>query len=404
MLLDQNELKDFLKKNPIKSKDELNDLLKQLNKQVIEAMLEGELTHELGYEKNDKSEKETENRRNGHSSKRVKTSNGELEINIPRDRNNEFEPVVVKKNQNDISGFDDKIISMYALGLTVRDIQKYVEEIYGYEISADAISGITNKVLDKLKEWQNRPLSDIYPIIFLDAMVLKIRKDGQVKNCAVYGVIGINIEGNKECLGLWIGESESSKFWLYVLNEIKNRGVKDILIFSVDNLNGISEAIKAVYPNTDIQKCIVHQIRNSLAFVSWKERKEAASDLKNIYRASTEEQGLLELENFKKKWDKRYPHISASWERNWFELSTFFKYPEEIRRLIYTTNPIESFNSRMKKVCRNKGAFPNEESVYKLLYLAVENLSKKWTVKTLDWGLIFAQLSVLFEERIKKYL
>jgi transposase-like protein len=404
MFLDKKELKDYLKNNPVKSKLELNDLLKQLNKQVIEAMLDGELTHELGYEQNDKSEKETDNRRNGHTSKKVKTSTGEIEVSIPRDRKSEFEPVIVKKNQNDISGFDDKIISMYALGLTTRDIQKYVLEIYGYEISAEQVSVITNKVLEKVKEWQNRPLADLYPIVFLDAMVLKIRKDGIVRNSAVYGIIGITIDGIKECLGLWIGESESAKFWLYVLNEIKNRGVKDILIFSVDNLSGISEAIKTVFPSTEIQKCIVHQIRNSLAFVSWKERKEAAGDLKNIYRASTEEQGLSELKNFKAKWDKKYPHIGASWERNWHELSTFYKYPEEIRRLIYTTNPIESFNSRMKKVCRNKGAFPNEESVHKLLYLAVENLSKKWTMKIHNWGLIFAQLSVLFEERIKKYL
>jgi putative transposase len=404
MLLDKKELKEFLKNNPIKSKDELNGILKQLNKQVIEAMLEGELTHELGYEQNDKSEKETENRRNGYTSKKVKTTTGELEISVPRDRKSEFEPVIVKKNENDISGFDDKIISMYALGLTTRDIQKYVLEIYGYEISAEQVSIITNKVIEKVKEWQNRPLEDLYPIVFLDAMVLKIRKDGIVKNSAVYGIIGITIDGNKECLGLWIGESESSKFWLYVLNEIKNRGVKDILIFAVDNLTGVSEAIKAVFPTTEIQKCIVHQIRNSLAFVSWKERKAVASDLKNIYRASTEEQGLVELEKFKEKWDKKYPHIRTSWERNWFELSTFFKYPEEIRRLIYTTNPIESFNSQMKKVCRNKGSFPNEESVYKLLFLAVENLSKKWTMKIHNWGLIFAQLSVLFEERIKKYL
>ena len=307
MLLDKKELKDFLKKNPIKSKDELNDVLKQLNKQVIEAMLEGELTHELGYEQNDKSEKETENRRNGYSSKKVITSTGELEINVPRDRKSEFEPVIVKKNESDISGFEDKIISMYALGLTTRDIQKYVLEIYGYEISETQVSIITNKVLEKVKEWQNRPLTDLYPIVFLDAMVLKIRKDGIVKNSAVYGIIGITIDGNKECLGLWIGESESSKFWLYVLNEIKNRGVKDILIFSVDNLNGISEAIKAVFPTTEIQKCIVHQIRNSLAFVSWKDRKDAASELKNIYRAPTEEQGLIELKKFKEnKYDTNY--------------------------------------------------------------------------------------------------
>jgi len=404
MLFDKKDLKEYLKNNKINSREKLNDLMKDISKQIIESMLEGELTYELGYEHNDKSEKDTENRRNGYSSKKVKTSTGEIKINVPRDRKGEFEPIIVKKNENDISAFEEKIISMYALGLTTRDIQKYVLEIYGYEISAEQVSLITNKVMEKVREWQNRPLLDIYPIVYLDAMILKIRKDGVVKNSAVYGIIGISLEGNKECLGLWIGESESSKFWLYVLNEIKNRGVKDILIFAVDNLNGFSEAIKTVFPGTEIQKCIVHQIRNSLAFVSWKERKEAASDLKNIYKAPTEDQGLLELEKFKKKWDKKYPHISASWERNWFELSTFFKYPEEIRRIIYTTNPIESFNSQMKKVCRNRASFPNEEGVLKLLYLAIENVSKKWTMKIKDWGLIFAQFSVLFEERIKKYL
>jgi putative transposase len=382
----------------------LNDFLRQINKEVLETLLDGEITSHLGYENNDKSEKETENRRNGYTKKNVNSSNGEITIDVPRDRNSEFEPIIVKKREKDISGFEDKIISMYALGLTTRDIQKYVMDIYGYEISADAVSIITNKVLDKVKEWQSRPLNEIYPIIFMDAMFLKIRKDSVVKNMAVYGIIGITIDGLKECLGLWIADTESSKFWLMVLNELKNRGVKDVLIFAVDNLAGISEAIRTVFPQAEIQKCIVHQIRSSLTYVSWKDRKEAAKDLGKIYKSSTEEKAMIELEDFKQKWDKKYPHIGAGWERNWSELSTFFKYPEEIRRIIYTTNPIESFNCQLKKVCRNRNSFPNEESVHKLLFLAVENLSKKWTMKIRDWGLIFAQLSVLFEERIKKYV
>ncbi len=403
MLLNKEQLKEYLKTTTIDTKESLNLFLQQLNKEAIEALLEGEVTDFLGYENNDKSEKKTDNRRNGYTKKKIISKNGETAIEVPRDRKSEFEPLVIKKREKDISGFEDKIISLYARGMTTRDIQAHVREIYGYEISAESVSIITNKVIDKAKEWQSRLLSEIYPIVFMDALVLKVRKDGMVKNTAIYGIIGITIEGAKECLGLWIGDAESSKFWVMVLNELKNRGLKDILIIAVDNLSGISEAIKAVYPNTEIQKCIVHQIRNSLAFVSWKDRKEAAGDLKKIYRASTEEQGLTELEEFKVKWDKKYPHISSGWERNWPELSTFFKYPEEIRRLIYTTNPIENFNSVLKKICKPRGSFPNEEAVFKLLYLAVENLSKKWTMKIQNWGMIFSQLSVLFSERIKKY-
>ena len=404
MILEKERIKEVIKNQKVKSINDFNDLIKQMSKEFIETLLEGEMTDFLGYGRYDQSNKRTSNARNGSTSKKVISKTGELNIDVPRDRKSEFEPELVKKREKDISGFQEKIISMYARGMTTRDIQDHLEDIYGYEFSPDFISTVTNKVLDKAKEWQCRPLNEIYPIIFLDALVLKIRKDGHVQNTAIYGVLGINLEGKKECLGLWIGESESSKFWLGVLNELKNRGVKYISIFSVDNLNGISEAIEASFPEAEIQKCIVHQIRNSLKYVSWKERKSVCSDLKKIYKASTEEAGLSGLEDFKEKWNKKYPHISLSWERNWGELSTFFKYPEEIRRLIYTTNPIESFNCQLKKRTKNRGSFPNEESAFKLLYLGVEKIQKKWGMQIKDWGLIYSQLSVYFGDKFKKYM
>jgi putative transposase len=310
---------------------------------------------------------------------------------------------VVKKGQRDISGFEDKIISLYASGMTTRDIKSHVKEIYNYDISPETVSTITDKVLDRAREWQNRPLEPIYAIVFMDATFLKMRSEGHVQNIAVYNIIGINLDGKKECLGLWICENESSKYWLSVLNELKNRGLEDVLIFSVDNLNGISEAIRADFPKAEIQKCVVHQIRNSLKHVSWKDRKMMANDLKGIYKAKTEKAGYSALEEFEEKW-KKFPHVSASWKRNWGELSTFFKYPEEIRRLIYTTNPIESMNRGIKKITKNKAILPNEQAVTKIVYLALRGIEKKWTTRLRDWALIYSQLAIFFEERLEKYL
>jgi transposase-like protein len=402
-MLEKGELKKLLKEKNIKSLDDFNAFMRDISKEVLETLFDGEMSEFLGYEKYDHKAKETENSRNGHSQKQVKSKFGAIDLEVPRDRKSDFEPAVVKKRQRDISGLEEKIISMYAKGMTTRDIQAHIDDIYGYELSPETISNITDKVLEKAKEWQGRPLKGLYSIVFMDAMFLKMRTEGHVRNVAVYAVVGIDLEGKKEVLGLWIADTESSKFWLTVLNEVKNRGVEDILIFSVDGLTGISDAIRAVYPQAEIQRCVVHQIRNSLKYVSWKERKVVARDLKSVYKAATEKEALSALAAFEKSWNKKYPHIAASWRRNWGELATYFKYPAEIRTLIYTTNPIESLNRGMKKVTKNRSVFPNEEALFKLLYLAVGDISKKWTMRIRDWAMIFSQLNVYFEERLKKY-
>jgi len=371
---------------------------------VIETLLEEELTDHLGFEKHDQKAKVIDNSRNGFTPKSVNSKFGEIGLNVPRDRKSEFEPQVVKKRKRDISGLEEKIISMYAKGMTTRDIQSHIKDLYNYEISPETVSSITDKVLERAREWQNRPLEPIYTIVYMDAVFLKMRTEGHVRNVAVYTIIGINLDGIKECLGLWVCETESAKYWLSVLNELKNRGLEDVLIFSVDNLTGISEAIEAVFPKAEVQKCIVHQIRNSLRYVSWKERKAVATDLKSIYQAATEEEGQAALNDFSQKWDKRYPHVSASWKRNWSELSTFFKYTPEIRTLIYTTNPIESMHRQIKKVAKNRSSFPNEQALIKLVFLAVEGASRKWTMRLRDWAMIYSQLMIFFQDRLAKYV
>lgn len=403
MALDKKELKKLLKEKGVKSLDDFNALMSEISKEVVESLLEGELTDHLGFEKYDHEAKAIDNSRNGFSSKTVNSRFGEIDLKVPRDRKSEFEPMVVKKRQRDISGMEDKIIAMYARGMTTRDIQSHVKEIYGYEISPETISTITDKVLDRAREWQNRPLEAIYGIVFMDAIFLKMRAEGHVRNIAVYNIIGINLEGKKECLGLWLGDTESSKYWLTVLNELRNRGLEDVLIFAVDNLKGISEAIRAVFPKAEIQKCVVHQIRNSLRHVPWRDRKQMAQDLKSIYKANTEKEGSAALEEFERKW-KKYPFVADSWKRNWGELATFFKYPPEIRGLIYTTNPIESMNRSIRKITKNKAVFPHEQSVFKVVYLALQELEKKWTTRLRDWALVYSQLLIFFEDRLQKYL
>lgn len=403
-MIDKEKLLKLYEDGKVKSTEDLQDVLRDLTKEVIETLHEGELTDHLGYKKNEQNKSEEKNYRNGSSGKKVKSHTGEIALKLSRDRNGTFDPKVVKKHQKDITGIETKVISMYAKGMTNRDISQHIFDIYGYELSAETISNITDTVIEKAKEWQSRPLQALYPIVFLDAFVIKMRVDRHVRNVSVYGIIGIDLEGRKECLGLYFSESESAKYWLTVMNELKNRGLEDVLIFAVDNLTGLSEAIQAAFPKAEIQKCIVHQIRNSLKFVPWKERKEVARDLKTIYTASTEEAALDALSDFKEKWNKKYPHISKSWHTNWSELSTFFVYPQEIRKLIYTTNPIESFNRGIRKVTKNRGAFPSEQAALKLLYLAVHDISKKWTMTLRNWGLIFSQLCIFFEDRLSKYL
>ena len=400
----REQVMELVKAYNIKEGKDVHAALKDMFKDILQEMLEAELELELGYSKYDYKNKATDNSRNGHSPKKVKSSVGKFELTVPRDREGEFEPVAVKKHQNDVSSIEDRILSMYARGMSTRDINSHMEEIYGLEISADMVSRITDKILPIIREWQNRPLEAVYPIAYLDAMSFNVKRDGQVVKKNAYLILGYNLEGLKDILGIWIGEAESAKFWLGILNELKNRGVKDILIATVDGLSGFEEAIGAAFPKTEVQRCIVHQVRYCTRFVSYKERKEFCRDMKAIYHAPGEEAGLEALQRFKAEWNSKYPYAVRSWENNWAALSTFFKYPEEIRKLIYTTNPIESFNSTAKKLLKTKGSFPSDEALLKLLYLAVMNITKKWTMRNRDWNLILSQLEIYFGERITRYL
>lgn len=320
---------------------------------------------------------------------------------MPRDRLGEFEPVVVKKNQTNVTGIEEQIIALYAKGVSTRDIQDHLQGLYGVEVSPTLISNVTNKIVPLIKEWQNRPLQQVYTVVFLDAIHFKVKQEGHIVNKAAYMVIGIDLDGNKDVLGIWIGENESAKFWLNVLNELKNRGVQDILITCVDNLSGFSQAIAACYPKTDIQKCIIHQIRNSTRYVSYKDLKKVTADLKPIYKAVTEEAALLELERFEENWGSKYPLIVKSWRQNWDELATFFKYPPELRKLIYTTNMIESYHRQLRKVTKGKSIFPTDESLLKMLYLSTMDVVRKWTGRVQNWGQILLQLTVYYPERVQ---
>jgi len=376
-------------------------LLRQLTKALIERAMEGELTHHLGYEKHSPSGHNSGNYRNGGSHKTIKGNYGHIPLKVPRDRAGSFEPKIIPKGQSHFDGFDDKIVSMYARGMSTRDIQMHLEEIYGVEVSSTLISTVTNEVMNEVKSWQSRPLDPIYPIVYLDALHVKSRQDGRIQNQAVYLAIGINMEGMKEVLGMWLSRNEGAKFWLNVITEIRNRGVQDIFIACVDGLKGFPEAIETVYPETQVQLCIVHMVRNSLKYVSWKQRKAVAKDLKQIYASTTTDEALLALESFSETWDKQYPTISKSWRANWDNLIPFFDYPAEIRKVIYTTNAIESLNMSLKKVIKSRGSFPNDDSVFKLLYLALRNATRKWSMPIRNWKRAMNHFLILFEERIE---
>ena len=356
-----------------------NGLLKQLTKALLERAMQAELTDHLGYEKHDPVGYKSGNSRNGKSRKKLKGDFGEIELEMPRDRNATFEPRIVAKGQTRFTGFDDKILSMYARGMTTREIQGHLEEIYGVEVSPGLISNVTEAVQDEVKAWQNRPLEPLYPIVYMDALYVRMREGGHVQNRAVYVAIGINLEGYKEVLGLWTSASEGAKFWLQVLTEIRNRGVQDVFIACVDGLKGFPEAIEAVYPEAQVQLCIVHLVRHSLNYVSWKQRRAVATDLRPVYTAPTAEEAARRLEEFAAKWDGSHPTISQVWRRNWERITPFFAFPPEIRKVIYTTNAVESLNMSLRKIIKTRGSFPNEESALRLLYLALRNHSKKWT-------------------------
>ena len=379
----------------------VQELFKEMVGAVLENGLEGELDEELGYSKYDCRNKKTDNSRNGYSEKTLKTSLGDLELSIPRDRKGEFEPQFVKKNQTSLSGdIEEKILSMYAKGMSTGDIESHIRDIYGLSVSDTTISRVTDKILPVVKEWQVRPLESIYAIVFLDAIHFHVRSEGQIVKKAVYIAIGIQMDGIRDVLGMWVGENESAKFWLGILNGLKNRGVDDILIACVDGLTGFTNAIEAVYPQTEIQQCIIHQIRNTTKYVSYKDIKALMADLKKVYAAVDEQTALFELDTFEEKWGKKYPKIATSWRINWPNLSTYFKYPQEVRTLIYTTNAIENFNRQLRKVTKAKSVFPTDESLLKMLYLAMMDITKKWTGRRKDWGLIHSQLEVFFADRL----
>ena len=386
----------------IKTEHDLNALTQMLSKITIEAALNAELDDHLGYDKHDVTD--STNSRNGYTSKTIQTENGQFEINTPRDRNGDFEPKLVKKNQRRMPSVQDKVMHFYTTGLSTREIADTLKELYDADVSPTLISNITNAVIDKVIEWQSRPLDAIYPIVYLDCIVLKIRQDKRVINKSVYLALGVNLEGQKELLGMWLSENEGAKFWLNVLTELQNRGVKDILIACVDGLKGFPDAINTVYPDTHIQLCIVHMVRNSMKFVPWKDYKAIAADLKAIYQATTEEKALLSLDQFYERWDEKYPQISKSWRAHWQNLNTLFNYPQDIRKAIYTTNAIESLNSVIRKAIKKRKLFPTDDSAKKVIYLASQQASKKWTMPIRNWKPALNRFMIEFEERLTDYI
>lgn len=394
----QEELKNC---RDIKGLTGRNGLLKRILKQSVEKVLEAEIEEQLGYAKHSSAGNNSGNSRNGKNSKRVTSDYGELELETPRDRNGEFVPKLVKKRQTDISEIDEKIISMYGKGMTTRDIQGHLKDLYGADVAPTTISNITDKIIPMIHEWQSRPLEQTYAIVFFDAIHYKVRDEGKVVSKAAYTCLGVNLQGKKDVLGVWIGSHEGAHFWLSVCNELKNRGVEDILIACVDGLKGMPEAINSVFPKTELQLCIVHMIRNSLKYVGSKYHKEFMVDLKKVYRAPSEKKANYELDKLAEKWESKYPLVIKSWRNNWPNLSTYFKYPEHIRKLIYTTNPVEGLHRQFRKVTKTRSIFPNNEALMKLLFLATQNATKKYTMPIRNWAFTISQLAVMFEGRVK---
>ncbi|NOH86054.1 MULTISPECIES: IS256 family transposase [Vibrio] len=402
--MNKKELEAFAKEaaKGIKTPEDLTEFSQMLKKITVEAALNAEMDEHLGYEKHQPSR--SNNSRNGKSSKRVKTEDGEFELDTPRDRLGSFDPKLVKKHQSRFTSMDDKILWLYAQGMSTRDIVNAFDEWYGAEISPSLVSRVTNAVIEEIVEWQSRPLDAIYPIVYLDCIVVKIRQDKRIINKSIFLALGINTDGQKELMGMWIAENEGAKFWLSVLTELNQRGVEDILIACVDGLKGFPDAINTVFPQTHIQLCIVHMVRNSLKYVSWKDYKAVTADLKRVYRSTTEDEALLELERFGEVWDGQYPQISKSWRNHWQNLNTLFNYPEDIRRAIYTTNAIESLNSVIRKALKKRKIFPNDEAATKMVYLAIKDASKKWTMPIQNWRQAMSRFIIEFEERLDKHV
>ena len=386
----------------IKTEKDLNDFSRLLKKMTVEAALGAEMEDHLGYAKHDIDGHHTGNSRNGYSGKMLKGNHGEVDIEVPRDRNGTFEPQLVRKGQTRLTEFDDQILSLYAKGMTTRDIVETFKEMYGADVSATLVSKVTESVLEKVHEWQSRPLDEVYPIVYLDCLVVKIRQDKRVINKAIYLALGINLEGHKELLGMWLSENEGSKFWLSILTELQNRGLKDIFIACVDGLKGFPEAINTAYPDTKVQLCIVHMVRNSLRFVPWKDKKRVAADLKKIYSSPTVDEAERELAHFGETWDKKYAAISKSWHDHWPNLITLFDYPDEIRKIIYTTNAIESLNSVIRKAIKNRKIFPHDNSALKVVWLAIQSASKKWTMPLHQWNAALNRFMLEYQGRLPR--
>jgi putative transposase len=400
-LLDQLIKDAYAKGDPKETILGENGLLRQLTKRVVERCLDGELEEHLGYSNGDRAPVASENRRNGHSQKTVTNEHGnEIILDIPRDRFGEFAPQLVQKHQTRLEGFDEKVIAMYARGMTTRDIQAHLKELYGTDVSPQLVSNITDRVQDDVKAWQSRPLDNVYPIVWFDALVVKVRENQRVINKSVYLALAVNTDGQKDLLGIWISENEGAKFWLGVFTELKNRGVRDILVACIDGLTGMSDAIQSAFPKTWTQRCIVHMVRNSLKYVSWKDYKAVTTDLKCIYRSATEQEALAALEAFGKKWDKPYPLISKSWKTHWAQVIPMFAFPPEIRKVMYTTNAIESVNMTLRKVSRNHRIFPNDDAVHKVMFLAIRNISKKWTMPVQHWRAALSHFAIEVDGRI----
>ena len=397
----REKIRELLALSGVEGMEDIQQLFRETIAEFMESGLDAEMDEQLGYDRYDVQGKETDDSRNGHSKKTLRTSFGDTTIRIPRDRKGEFEPVILRKNQTSISqDVEAKIISMYAKGMSTTDIGDHIRDIYGIEVSESTVSRITDKVLPEAREWQQRPLESIYAVMFMDAIHYHVRSEGQIVKKAVYIAIGIDLSGRKDILGMWVGENESAKYWATVLNSLRNRGVEDVFIACTDNLTGFANAIEAVFPRADIQNCIIHQLRNSSKYVSYKDLKALMADLKKVYAAVDEPAAEEALEAFSARWDKKYPKISASWRENWPNLSTYFKFPEELRRLIYTTNAIEGFNRQLRKVTKAKAVFPTDDSLLKMLYLAMLDITKKWTGRRQDWAVIHAQLAVYYADRM----
>lgn len=402
-IIPKEVIRELIREKKFNSPDDVLATLKEMFREVLQESLEAELDENLGYDKYDtetKTLKAGTNSRNGYSKKTVKSQLGDVELNIPRDRNGEFEPQIIQKHQRNVTGIEEKVLALYAAGMSTRDIHAQIQDLYDIEVSAEMVSKITDKILPMVQEWQSRPLEPVYTFVFMDAIHYKVRDDKQIINKAAYVVMGVNTDGCKDVLGIWVGGNETSKYWLGILNELKNRGVEDVLIFCVDGLNGFPEAIQTTFPQSKIQRCIIHQLRASMKYIPHKDKKPFAADLKAVYTAPSEEAALDRFLSVKERWQGKFPNAIKSWEQNWDNLCTFFAYPPELRKIIYTTNVIESLHSQYRKVTKTKLVFPTDESLMKMLYLATMNVTKKWTLRYRDWDLVIGQLSIFFEGRL----